>query len=286
MARDRTIKISGINIRVHSKHAPSEYVELWKAFTRLRKPKTRGVSALMIGSQRPINKDDPSSAIFGYLYRFVNIDPNDPWFDIEKHGVADDSDVAQVRIPAKLKPNLEEIPYYLDTKRHRFFFKSGGAGSDLSPSIALSLIEHLALFPKITERFGDVDATIITEEGTLKQLLSWPVLKQISVTLKRPNPNEFDDDQEFYERLERRGLKREEHKFIKSPEAETITPDEEMLAMFKRAIDDGTYTQRGFDEDGDLRTASASAYPKVESFTYDPSHEVESEMFINAAKSL
>jgi hypothetical protein len=286
MARDRTIKISGINLRVHSKHAPSEYVELWKAFTRLRKPKTRGVSALMIGTQRPLSKEDPASPIFGYLYRFVNIDPSDPWFDIEKHGVADDDDVAQVRIPAKLKPNLEEIPYLLDTKRHRFFFKSGGVGAEVSPGIALSLIEHLAQYPSISERFGEVDATIITEKGTLRQLLSWPVLKQISVTLKRPNPNEFDDDQEFYARLERRGLKLEEHKFVKAPEAETITPDEEMVAMFNRAIEDGTYTQRGVDEDGELRTASASEYPMKESFTYDPDHEVESEMFVNFAKSL
>lgn len=285
MARNRTIKISGLNIRVHSKHSPSEYVELWKALTRLRKPKTRGVTALMIGTQRPVDKEDPSSPIFGYFYRFVNIDPNDPWFDIEKHGVADDSDVAKVRIPEKLKPGLEEIPYFLDTKKLRLYFKSGGSGSDLSPNIAFSLIEYLALFPKIRERFGEVDATIITEEGVLNQLLRWPVLRQISVILKRPNPNEFDDDQEFYERLERRGLKREEHTFVKSPEVDTITPDDEMLAMFKRAIEDGTYTQRGIDEEGELRTASASAYPKVESFIYDPDHEVEMEMFINAAKS-
>lgn len=240
----------------------------------------------MIGSQRLVSKDDPEQGIFGYFYRFVNIDPTDPWFDIERHEVADKADVAQVRIPAKLKPNLEEIPYLFDIKKHRLFFKSGGTGAAVSPGIVLALIEHLAQLPRITKRFGDVDATIITEQGTLKQLLSWPVLKTISVTLKRPNPTEFDDDVEFYERLERRGLKLEEHKFVKAPEAETITPDEEMLAMFKRAIDDGTYTQRGLDEDGELKTASASEYPMKESFSYDPDHELESDMFINFAKTI
>jgi hypothetical protein len=284
MARDRTIKISGINIRVHSKHAPSEYVELWRSFAKMRKAKSRGVSAMMIGTQRPIAKDDPASGIFGYLYRFVNIDPADPWFDIERHEVADEADVAQVRIPEKLKPNLEEIPYFFDTKKHRLFFKSGGAGASVSPGIALALVEHLSLFPQISNRFGEVDATIIKTKGTLEQLLSWPVLKYIGVTLKRPNPNEFDDDQEFFDRMERRGLKLEEHKFVKAPEADSITPDDEMLSMFKRAIEDGTYEQRGIDTDGELKTASASAYPMKESVTYDPDAELESEVFISFSK--
>lgn len=286
MARDRTIKVSGINIRVHSKHAPSEYVDLWKTFTRSRKPKTRGVSALMIGTQRHIDKNDSSSPIFGYLYRFVNIDPTDPWFDIEKHEIADDADVAQVKIPAQLKPNLEEIPYLLDVKRHRFYFKSGGTGPAVSPLTALALIEHLSLYSPVTTRFGEVDATIITEKGTLKQLLAWPVLKQISVVLKRPNPNEFDDDTDFYERLERRGLKLEEHKFVKAPEAESITPDDEMIAMFNRALEDGTYTQRGVDEEGVLRTASAADYPMQESVVFDPDFELESDTFIRFSQSL
>lgn len=158
MARERHIRIGGINIRVHSKHAPSEYVDMWMAMHRLRRPRTRGATATMIGEARR-RDDNPDAPIYGYFYRFVDIDPDDPWFDIEQHKKAAEDDVAQVKIPKKLKPNLKEYPYVFDIVKHRLYFKTGGHDGGVSPGIVASLLEHLAAAPRIVERFGEIDVT-------------------------------------------------------------------------------------------------------------------------------
>ena len=123
MAKFRTIKAAGINVRLHTKHDPSEYKRLWEMLYRQKYTKTRGYTALMIGDMRHLNNEDESSPIVGYFYRFVNIDPSDPWFDIESQKKAKPGDVAQVVIPKNLKPSLMEIPYVFDLKKHKLYFQ-------------------------------------------------------------------------------------------------------------------------------------------------------------------
>lgn len=284
MARKRTLGISAINVRVHTRHTPDEYVDLWRAMIRLKRAKTRGYTALMIGTQRPLDGRDPRCGFYGYLYRFVNIDPEDPWFDIEEHKKADPDEVAEVHIPAKLKPGLREFPYLFDVQRHRLYFLSGGTDGGLSPGLVKSLVDHLATMPRIVERFGDVDTTIVMREGALDELLAWPEIRQIRVVLERPNPTEFDDDESFYERLQRRHLKREEHRFVKAPEAESITPDSEMVAMFERAVTDGVYMQRGVTPEGKVEDATSEQYPRQESGKYDPDAQLQSDAFVEIVR--
>lgn len=285
MARPRTIRIGALNIRVHTRHAPEEYVELWKTLVRLKGVKTRGVSALMIGGQRQITPGQADSPFFGYIYRFVNINPDDPWFDIERQKKADPADLAEVKIPAKLKPNLREIPYLFDPKRHRLYFATAGGDGGISPGLMKSLIDELGTYQTVLNRFQEMDSTVVVREGVLDELLKWPQIRDIKVVLERPNPTEFDDDEEFYERLKRRGLKKEEHRFVKAPEAETITPDDEMVAMFDRATTDGLYVQRGINPDGKIQTASSEEYPRIEVGEYDPDLQLESDAFIELAQT-
>jgi hypothetical protein len=105
MGRDRLVRIGGLNIRVHTQHKAEEYVSLWRAMYRLRLPTARGVNALMIGTVTQLGEDS-NSPLLGSIYRFTDIDPNDPWFDIEQHKRANDEDVAEVNIPQKLKGSM------------------------------------------------------------------------------------------------------------------------------------------------------------------------------------
>jgi hypothetical protein len=230
----------------------------------------------MIGDVR---KMDSGDALYGYIYRFVDIDPDDPWFDIERHKKADAGDVAEVHIPPKLKPSLREIPYVLDLIKHRLFFKTGGQGGGVSPGIMSALLLDLTSIPRIAERFGEVDVTVLTKKGAVDSLLSWPDIRRIHVRLERPNPSDFDDDKHFYERLNRRSLKREEITYVKARGAASITPDAEMRKIFKVAEENGEYTQTGITPDGDLKTASSRDYPMQEVVEYDPDDQMESDAF-------
>lgn len=285
MGKERTLRVGGLNIRVHTKHAADEYAALWKALHRLRLPTTRGVNALMIGSISSLS-DATDSPLVGSLYRFTNINPNDPWFDIDEHKEADATDVAEVKIPGKLKPNLKEFPYLFDIKKHKLFFKSGGHEGGISPLLVQKMLQNLCERPNIVRRFGDVDLTVLTEQGVLARLLKWPEIRQIELVLERPNPTDFDDDQSFYDRLKRRGLKKEVTTFIKANEEKTITPDQEMLKMFEIAVNNGRYTQKGKNAEGVIETASSTNYPLEEASSYDPDVTTERDAFNELARRL
>lgn len=285
MGKERTLRVGGLNIRVHTKHAAEEYGALWKALHKLRVPTTRGVNALMIGSVSSLD-EAPDSPLVGSIYRFTNINPDDPWFDIDEHKEADADDVAEVKIPKKLKPNLKEYPYLFDLKKHKLFFKSGGHESGVSPSMVQKMLQNLCARPAIVRRFGEVDLTVMTERGVLDRLLRWPEIRQIDVVLERPNPTDFDDDKSFYERLKRRGLKREHTSFVKANEEATITPDQEMLKMFEIAVNNGKYTQKGRNAEGVIETASSTSYPLEEATSYDPDVTTERDAFIEVARRL
>jgi hypothetical protein len=239
----------------------------------------------MIGSAASLG-EAPDSPLVGSLYRFTNINPDDPWFDIDEHKEADANDVAEVKIPKKLKPNLKEYPYLFDIKRHKLFFKSGGHDGGISPLLVQKMLQNLSGRPNIVRRFGDVDLTVMTEQGVLARLLQWPEIRQIELVLERPNPTDFDDDQSFYERLKRRSLKKEVTTFVKANEEKTITPDQEMLKMFEIAINNGKYTQKGKNAEGVIETASSTNYPLEEAISYDPDVTTEREAFIEVARRL
>jgi hypothetical protein len=126
----------------------------------------------------------------------------------------------------------------------------------------------------------------MTEHGVLERLLQWPEIRQIELVLERPNPTDFDDDQSFYERLNRRSLKKEVTTFVKANEEKTITPDEEMQKMFRIAVNNGKYTQKGKNAEGVIETASSVKYPLKESTTYDPDVTTERDAFIQVARRL
>lgn len=285
MGKERSLRVGGLNIRVHTRHAADEYTALWNALHRLRQPTTRGVNALMIGSASSLN-EAPDSPLVGSLYRFTNINPDDPWFDIDEHKEADAEDVAEVKIPQKLKPNLKEYPYLFDVKRHKLFFKSGGHDGGISPSMVHRMLQNISARPRIVRRFGEVDLTVMTEKGALARMLMWPEIRQIQLVLERPNPTDFDDDQSFYERLKRRGLKKEVTTFVKAKEEATITPDQEMLKMFEIAVNNGRYTQKGRNAEGVIETVSSKQYPLEEATSYDPDLTTEREAFIEVARRL
>jgi hypothetical protein len=285
MGKKRTLQVGGVNIRVHTKHEADEYAALWKALHNLRLPTNRGVNAIMIGSVRSL-VDGPDSPLLGSLYRFTNINPDDPWFDIDQHKEADANDLADVKIPLNLKPNLKEFPYLFDIKQHKLFFKAGGYTGGISSLLVQKMLENLSGRPTIVSRFGVVDHTVMTEHGVLERLLQWPEIRHIEVVQERPNPSDFDDDKSVYERMDRLSLKKETTIFVKANEKKTITPDEELKKKFMVAIRNGKYTQKGKNAKGIDETASSVNYPLKESTTYDPDITTELEEFIEVARRL
>src|SRR5437763_14948764 len=99
------------------------------------------------------------------FYRFLEVNVEDPWFDIAKHKKADASDVEKVSIPPALKPNLTEIPYVFHLKTHRLYFVSHEQDVAVAPGMVKKLLEKLAIYESVKSQFGGIDLTVLTGRG-------------------------------------------------------------------------------------------------------------------------
>lgn len=270
MARKRLFSVSGINIRVHKRgHGPEHYRDLWRMFWAQRQSIMHANTALMIGDIRFENEEDPESPIYGYLYRFLDIGRDEPWFDIEQHKQADPRDVSQITIPSKLKASLREIPYFFDVKKHKLYFIRNEKDTGISPWMVLKLIRRLGEAQLVIEKLGRVDATILTDQSKLEQLYSWQVIKTLEVTIERPNPTDYDDEREVFRRMQERGVSEERISFKKSPEADTIVPDDQMRGMIAIGADNGKVHAKGIEVTGKPAEISSTDIPRIERSQYD-----------------
>lgn len=286
MARQRGFEVQCINIRVHTKHEASEYEALWKAVGRLRHPmKWRTGVALMIGesAKRVANH---AEGFYGQFYQFIEINQDDPWFDISKHKPADAEDVAQVSIPPNLRANLHEMPYFFDVCKHRLYFLVKAGKDSLSAPAVLKLLEELVEFVVVKERFGKVDLTIATEREAVEKLLDWPVLKRLTIRLERPNPTDYEDEQAVFEHLNAIGVKSEKREYQIADGRATIRPDREMRQLAVVAGDNGEVEVSGTDPQGKRRTANSQHFRWSIKRFYDHDRETRTEAFLRTVSDL
>jgi hypothetical protein len=282
MRNTRAFDVCGLNIRVHSEHKPTEYVALWTQLAETRQFVTHANTALMIGDVRYEDDSNPASRLYGYFYRFLDVDMDHPWFNIERHKKASEREVAGVSIPVELKPGLVEIPYMFDVVAHKLYFVAHETQADLSPRMVKKLLTALCSADDVVERFGTVDLTVVTDKGKVAELLKWPVIRTLTIELERPNPTDEEDEEYFYEKLAARRLASQTIIYKKAPEEITIVPDEEMKRLARVAANNGVVTVSGKNPQQESAKASSKEYPLALKGSYNPAQQ----SLMDALKSL
>lgn len=273
MSRESRVDVCTLNIRVHTRHHPDEYTELWKMLFRLRAHVVRGHTGLMIGEAMSVTPGTSRSLIRGYFYKFLEIDRDEPWFDIESGEQAGQEDMSRIVIPDKLRPNLVEIPYVFDPVKHHLHFVARGGKTAISPMMVQRLIKGLAGTHKVQNRFESIDVTIVTDTADIDRLLALHALQSLEIVIDRPNPAERDDDETFYDRMRRRGVSREAHAYKKAPREQSIQPDEEMRDLAHVAAENGVVKVVGRDERNIRVAASSAEFPRRREFKYSKSQQ-------------
>jgi hypothetical protein len=286
MARPASFELSCINVRVHSKHEASEYSEFWKMLYQMRRPLvTRSGIALMIGEAYK-ESAGPRPLYSGAFYRFIQINPDDPWFDIEQHKPADQQDVKKISIPAHLRPNLQSIPYIFDLASHRLYVMSSSKSGTLSPASVLRLVSELSGHHKVTDRFKAVDLTISTRRQDVEKLFSWRVLQRVEITVERTNPSDFEDEAKVFQYLTNLGAQRETRGYVKASDAKTITPDDDMRALAAVAADNGLVSVKGINTEGKPDRATSQDYPWRRKSTYNRKVQTLMDAFRGVVESI
>jgi hypothetical protein len=225
----------------------------------------------MIGDVTRSQDAREDSLLYGDFYKFLNIDPNDPWFDVKKKKPATDEDVSEIVIPDNLKPNFSFCPYVFDLKNHRLYFivKSGQGVS--APLVRVKrLIEYLSNSQQIIDRFKTVNVSIIKDKQKVSELLAWNVIRTLEIYIERPNSDEGGDEKKALNKLNSMGANSERTVWRKARDVKSIVIDDETRRLANVAADNGVVKVTGRNRAGLPDRASSESYPMHSRATYDP----------------
>ncbi|RKF23430.1 DUF4747 family protein [Altericroceibacterium spongiae] len=277
MARKIKISAGVLNIRLHP-HTPERYAEFLHDVYKLKKPvKLRGDRHAMISL---LNRSEADDGIFtGVITTFLDIDFDGTWFNTAELKEATDEQVSKVTIPENLHPNSAQFYFQFDANKHKLYFQTYSSGKVLSEKSALSLFQGLSDDLGISQKYGDAKITVIQSKEGLAKIFAIPVIKEIKITIVKPNADIFADD--FEAQIEAHLAGAHSKKLTISYEAESgssVTPTDEIKAISAVALENGNVKVNGRDDSGAVKR-STDDHPMQYQDKYDPDAMSENQAF-------
>lgn len=283
MAKEKKVGIGAVNITMHP-HSPEDYVQLFKdaknlkCFARMSKDK-----AGLIAS---VNYHDKSkgktSALRGDLYRFSNIDIEGSWFNTQTNQHAEETELNSVVIPEHLKPNSSRFSYIFFPESHVLFYESYYDGHSLGSRSVLKLIEGALNDPRLVNKYGVIDVTVIPSREKLSMALSISRMDKLTMLIKRPNPdNHKNAERRVLQRLNSQNVAKYRHELVSIP-GTSITPDPDTKTLAHVAARNGLVEVKGRDQTDHPVEYTTEDHPWKHSEYYDPGVETAYNTFANS----
>lgn len=289
MARDRSLRFSRINIVTHP-HTPEGYIKLMRAaFNSGQSVAIRGDQHLMIGEMRYLNADDPLQGLFGRLYRFVHIDKNAPWFNVEKNDVATEEELAQINIPENLRPNCTMFDFVFYPRGHAFYLEKQSGHLSLSPGLATKMLRSLFAHPQIVQEFGEIEVNVFADKEHLDHILKIHDLRRLVIEVTKPNPDELATaDAKVKARLAMVNARKLKIEIVaESKESIKIDQDDDLKATaMVAAAGNGKVVGYGYTQNGNRVEESTLAKSWEDGVTYDPDLQTSADALIAATANL
>jgi len=271
MARNKKLEFGALNVTIHP-HTPEKYLKLFKAAQELNSHvKLRGDQFARIGQITKLERDQAEPGpIVGEIVKFTNIDTKGEWYDIDSKDVATDADVATINIPDKLKPNLARFSFIFFPDDHLLIYEGYFDGKSLSPLFAEKLFESALNQPELMNRFGQVFVSHIPEANALDKMLALKGVTHLTLTTKRPNPDNLKiTEKRVHDRLRKLNAA-EENRSIKAIDGKELVLDEELKLEAKVAAKNGSVELKRYNESGKKEEMSTDDHPLRRSSFYDP----------------
>jgi hypothetical protein len=270
MTRTRTIELSALNIAMHEPHSPEKYVDLFRRIENRRQVVRIGeLHRAMIGEFYPANQSNPLEGFFGEIYKFVKIDPNEPWFNTQTHEKATDDETEKINIPAHLLPHLHKIPFFLNPNKHFLWFVKRDRNIRLGVDVAKRLFERLIADFVNKKLFPNVVITPLSDAAELERMLRIPSMKKIFIELKRPNSDDgVSEEERWQKRLSNQNAEKIEFR-MSALAHDSICPDDETKTLARIAARNGKVIVSGYNADGTKIEQSTESYPLVEQVVLD-----------------
>lgn len=277
MARQLKTASGILSIALHP-HSPATYGRFIGALYKLKRAvKIRGERYGIISLLDRSESDD--DVYTGVITTFTMVDAKSKWFDLSSLQEASEEATRRIVIPPGLYPNPKAFYFLFDLRQHRIYFQHYTEGDVLTPGSAYRIFATLANDRQIVEKFGEAKITIVQSTRGLEQLLSLPVLKEIRITILRPNPDVFADD--FEARIAAHLEQTRSRKFEVTYQAEqggSLKPDDDIRRVGEYALETGRVAVKGRNQQGRVEQ-STDQFPDILTDRYDPDEESDQQAF-------
>lgn len=287
MYNQRKIEISALNIAMHAPHSPQRYIDLFFAARRLNHLVQLGsVQAAILGSVSSKDRTDPKVPLIGEIYRFVRIDPSEPWFNLATREPASEEEMGKISIPADLSPSLRRIEFVFDAIKHRLWFISSDRKDTMGTQQATRFFEQLFERTCLASNFPKVEVTALPDKKTLENMLAISTLDSVTISLKRPNPDDAEElDARFLKMLEDQQIS-SWHQEYRAEKGESIKPSQETRNIMEVASRNGFVAVKGRDGAGKPFEESTTEKP-LKVITYvNSDQDVAQDVLIRTAYGL
>ena len=264
MPQGRTVTIAAVNIALHAPHGAERYVELLqKAFRRRSVVRLGTLHGAMLGTLSRPRIEGRELWMEGDIYRFVKLDPSEPWFNSETKEPATDDEVESIKIPRHLLPHLQRIPFVFNARRHRLWHIARDQKISFGSATAVKFLEPLLQSTALLLDFPEVSITAVPESSSVEDILSMPGLEYLRIELVRPNPDNGESaEARWLKRLEEQKTTKAKLELYHAKNA-VLSPNEETREMAEVAANNGSVYGRGRTADGMPTEDSTVARPML-----------------------
>jgi len=263
MARDPKIEVAAVSLRIPDPER-RDYAGLIGLLADLK----TGIK--VFGDSHLTIRFFDAESRTGLFAKYTEIDLDGDWFDTQKFDEATPDLVEQIRIPEHLKPNLDQFLFYIDPAVHILTFSKYEDSKALSTRAVSKYFTEILTHPAVMERFGRVESDVVLSFQEVDELLSQPGLKELTISIKMPNPDGIDDN--FAEVIRERLRRQKADEYIeglRSRDGDSLEPDEQSRALAKVAAENGDVVTKAY-VNGVLMERRASESPLVLADRYPP----------------
>lgn len=287
--RRRTIEMSVINVAMQSPHAPSRYIDLFKAAIELDVAiPLRSNHAAQISCRFPTEDADLPEFISGTIDKYYDLKKNAPWFNQRRARKAEDHELDAVQdLPDELKPAYESFMFVFHLQKHLFFLlsKESGEGS-MSSGQAGMFLQHLFDHSDLTSKFGHTAVTVVPRKGVLDWILELDRLTRFEIDFFAPNADDDDElEIKITNKLDQMHAVKMTTAFT-AREHNSLDLDQETKQQARVAAKNGVVVGRGSMIDGKSETRSTVDQPLVEKLSYIPSLMTRYDVLVEKARQI
>jgi DNA-binding ferritin-like protein (Dps family) len=187
MARDVKLEAAAVNLRI-SDEEKRDYPKLLKRISDIR----RGFQVFG-DTYIAIRYFDPKGGL-GIFVKYTEIDVGGDWFDLEEFEKATPDKLDSIAIPANLRPNHAQFYFILNKNLHVVAFSSYAESKGLSPRAIEKYFKNVFAIPEIVQEFGIIEVDLVQDFEDAMELLERDGIREISIKIRRPNPDDIGDD--------------------------------------------------------------------------------------------